>query len=135
MKNLLIILLMPIFLSSCALFQAKSVPLIVENRTAQIPVFHPPLPNGVIMGRVEWKVLTPEIMDEYLKDLRSGKASTSVYYAITPKTYETLANNIADLKRYIKHQQSIIFYYRENLKYTAPPEDSEPSTITIEESK
>lgn len=119
MKLILIVLLM-FSLSGCSLFQTKSEPVVIENRTASIPVFHPPLPDGVVLGDIKWKVLTPDIMAEYLKDLKAGNAPVNVYYGLTPKAYEILATNISDLKRYIIHQQSIIRYYRKNLKFTAP---------------
>jgi len=76
-------------------------------------MYHPPLPNKVISMPVEWKVLTPDTMEEYLADLKKGEAPSQAYYGLTNKGYENLSNNIAEVKRYIRQTLSIIEYYRE----------------------
>jgi len=76
-------------------------------------VYHPPLPNAVSMAPVEWNVLTPDIMREYLDDLDAGNAPVNAYYGVSPKGYENLSSNMAELKRYIRQVLSIIEYYKE----------------------
>ena len=76
------------------------------------PIYHPPLPNEVRPLPVEWRVLTPVTMQEYLDDLAAGDASQDAYYGLTPKAYENLSTNIAEIKRYIRQTVSIINYYR-----------------------
>ena len=61
---------------------------------------------------VEWTVLTPAIMSEYLTDLEKGEAPTNVYYGISPTGYENLSVNMAELKRYIRQVLSIVDYYQ-----------------------
>ena len=78
------------------------------------------------MSDFKWKVLTPEIMQQYLQDLEEGKAPRVVWYAITPEGYEALADNVAVLKRFIKEQRAIILYYRDNYTEVVIPE-SEPA--------
>ena len=51
-------------------------------------------------------------MQQYLDDLRIGNAPVNVYYGLTPKAYENLSTNIAEVKRYIRQSISIIDYYR-----------------------
>ena len=72
-----------------------------------------PLPNKINTKPVEWKVLTPEIMDEYLTDLKEGNAPTNVYYGVSPVGYENLSVNMAEIKRYIRQILSIVTYYKE----------------------
>lgn len=120
MKAIWIIPILILGLSGCAGF-GKSEPVVIDQRVGTIPVFHPPLPDGVNTLPVEWTVLTPDEMAEYLKDLEDGKAPAKAWYAISPETYRALSENMAELKRYIKEARAVLRYYRENLKRMAPP--------------
>lgn len=118
MNKSIIIILILLLLPGCALFGGKPDPVIpiqVEKRVQPIPVFHPPLPEGVAWQEVKWRVLTPETMAEYLKDLEEGNAPVDAWYSITPATYEALSQNVAELKRYIIQQNALLIYYRKNL--------------------
>ena len=84
----------------------------VVTITKPAAVYHPPLPNKVNTKPVEWTVLTPTIMSEYLTDLEKGEAPTNVYYGISPTGYENLSINMAELKRYIRQVLSIVDYYK-----------------------
>ena len=87
-------------------------PVEVITITKPAAVYHPPLPNKVNTKPVEWTVLTPAIMSEYLTDLEKGEAPTNVYYGISPTGYENLSVNMAELKRYIRQVLSIVDYYQ-----------------------
>ena len=87
-------------------------PVEVVTITKPAAVYHPPLPNKVSTKPVEWTVLTPAIMSEYLTDLEKGEAPTNVYYGISPTGYENLSVNMAELKRYIRQVLSIVDYYQ-----------------------
>ena len=87
-------------------------PVEVVTITKPAAVYHPPLPNKVNTKPVEWTVLTPTIMSEYLIDLEKGEAPTNVYYGISPTGYENLSVNMAELKRYIRQVLSIINYFK-----------------------
>ena len=86
----------------------------VEVRTiAEIPsMYHPPLPLEIQGVAVKWKVLTPEIMQEYLDLVETGKAPAMPYYALTTQQYENLSLNMAEITRYTKNILSIVEYYR-----------------------
>ena len=103
--------------SGCALLgsdpyvpEVKQVEVVTITKPAA--VYHPPLPNKVNTKPVEWTVLTPTIMSEYLTDLEKGEAPTNVYYGISPTGYENLSVNMAELKRYIRQVLSIVDYYK-----------------------
>ncbi len=87
-------------------------PVEVVTITKPAAVYHPPLPNKVNTKPVEWTVLTPAIMSEYLTDLEKGEAPTNVYYGISPTGYENLSVNMSELKRYIRQVLSIVDYYQ-----------------------
>jgi len=116
MKSLLTLLIL-ISLTSCSLVRPEPVPDVKQVEVVTIekpaPVYHPPLPNQISPLPVEWRVLTPETMQVYLDDLNAGKAPVDAYYGLTPKGYENLSTNIAEIKRYIRQVLSVIEYYRD----------------------
>lgn len=115
--NLKFLLIVSLALSGCSMFKSAYVPDVkaveVVNVQKKAVVYHPPLPSKVRTKPVEWKVLTPAIMDEYLSDLEKGEAPTNVYYGVSPTGYENLSLNMAEIKRYIKQVLSIVNYYKE----------------------
>lgn len=128
MKYLTIIILVIVLLSGCSLFQKRedSKPVVVEYRTASIPVFHPPLPSRVQLVQPKFKVWTPKLLKEYLKDLEAGKAPQMVIYGLTKDGYEDLGNDMAELKRALKGFREIIIYYRKNVNEMAAPIQEKP---------
>ena len=111
MKKLILIAL---FLSSgCSSFRVpEGKPVEVITVELPAPMYHPPLPNQIVPMLVEWRVLTPDTMAVYLSDLEKGEAPSQAYYGLTNKGYENLANNMAEVKRYIRQMLSILQYYR-----------------------
>jgi hypothetical protein len=76
-------------------------------------MYHPPLPLEIQMVDVDWTVMTPQLMEQYLKDLEDGSAPISAYYSLTTKEYENLSMNMAEIKRYLQDTLHIIEFYRE----------------------
>lgn len=114
--NKILIIILALTITGCSMFGTKPVPPVhVEKRVQPVPVFHPPLPEGVTWQEVKWKVLTPEIMAQYLKDLEDGNAPAIAWYALTPEGYRALSENVADVQRYIEQNNALLVYYRENL--------------------
>ena len=113
--SLLLILLL---VSGCSMFgSSRDIPEVepveVVTVVKKAPTYHPPLPNQINPVPVEWTVLNPELMQEYLDDLNEGKAPTNAWYALTTKGYENLSTNMAEVKRYLRQVLSILKYYRE----------------------
>jgi len=104
--------------SGCSLIGGK--PYVPETKavevvtvTKQAVVYHPPMPNPIMTKPVEWKVLTPDTMGEYLEDLEKGEAPVNVFYGVSPTGYENLSVNMSEIKRYLRQMFSIITYYKE----------------------
>ncbi|HAT63118.1 MAG TPA: hypothetical protein DCS66_00755 [Flavobacteriaceae bacterium] len=115
--KILKILTLTALLSGCSLLdsrftppEVKPVEIVTIEKAA--PVYHPPLPNQITAMPVEWRVLTPDTMAEYLADLEKGEAPAQAYYGLTNKGYENLSNNMGEVKRYIRQLLSINKYYR-----------------------
>ena len=99
--------------SGCSLMQPQTKPIEVVTIQEPAPIYHPPLPLELQMVDIEWRVLTPDTMAEYLKLLEQGSAPPQAYYGLTTKHYEGLSMNMAEQKRYLKQILSIVEYYRE----------------------
>jgi len=89
-------------------------PVEIITVTEPAPMYHPPLPEGVSPADIEWIVLNPSVMREYIENYDTGDAPAVAYYGLTAQAYENLANNLADIRRYIRQTLNIILYYREN---------------------
>ena len=94
--------------------QGPARPVEVRTIAEPVPMYHPPLPLEVQFVDVDWTVLTPELMAQYLKDIETGSAPRSAYFSLTSKEYENLSMNMAELKRYMKDSLHII----ESVSYT-----------------
>ena len=92
-------------ISGCSLMgggsfkQQEVKPVEVVTVVKQAPMYHPPPPNEISTMPVEWTVLTPALMQEYLEDLEKGEAPMNVWYSLTSKGYENLSHNMAEIKR------------------------------------
>ena len=114
----ILIFLALLLVSGCSILGSKRdipevKPVEVVTIVKEAPTYHPPLPNQIDPVPVEWTVLNPELMQEYLDDLNEGNAPTNVWYALTTKGYENLSTNMAEVKRYLRQTLNILKYYRE----------------------
>ena len=111
MKISLLIISSLFVLGGCSILP-KAQPVDVRTIAEIPPMYHPPLPLEIQGVPVKWKVLTPEIMEEYLALVKEGKAPAMPYYALTTQQYENLSINMAEITRYTKNILSIVEYYR-----------------------
>ena len=111
MKISLLIISSLFVLGGCSILP-KAQPVDVRTIAEIPPMYHPPLPLEIQGVTVKWKVLTPEIMEEYLALVKEGKAPAMPYYALTTQQYENLSVNMAEITRYTKNILSIVEYYR-----------------------
>ena len=114
----ILIFLVLLLVSGCSILgSSRDIPEVkpveVVTVVKKAPTYHPPLPNQIDAVPVEWTVLNPELMQNYLDDLNDGNAPTNAWYALTTKGYENLSMNMAEVKRYLRQVISILRYYRE----------------------
>ena len=111
-KNLLLPLsLIPFLLltSGCSTWEGlKSVEIKTVEVERVIPTQNHP--RAVSMGDVYFYVVTEDTLDAF-KERFVKEQGDFVFYAISVRDYETIALNMAELKRYIEQQQLIIIYY------------------------
>lgn len=110
MRKLLILL--PLILVACG-----SQPTLISR-----PVIHerapfvPPAITPAAQQPIEWVVVTRDNSQDKFRELESRTGSSTVF-ALSPQGYQNLSLNVAELRRYIEQQNSVISamrkYYEE----------------------
>ena len=113
MKKTALIVSLALLTSGCSMMGERVKPVSVTTIAERPPMYHPPLPMEVQMDPVEWEIMTPERMEEYLANLEKGEAPKRAYYTLSSKEYEHLSMDMADITRYIKEVLGIIKFYRD----------------------
>jgi len=102
-------LLLLLLLSNCANFK-ELLPL--EIRTVEverkIPMQNRPRP--VSLNNLHFYVVTEDTFEAF-KARFVKQNGDFLFYAISVRDYETLALNMAEIKRFIQQQKQIIIYY------------------------
>ena len=108
------LLLLGLLLSSCSTWDKLTK---IEVQTIeverQIPLQAQPAPLN--LHNIKWYVVTDQNFEEFKKKF-IGHNTELVFFAISVRDYETLALNMAEIKRYVEQQKQIIIYYEEALK-------------------
>jgi len=111
-------LLLPLLLLSSGCSSWREV-LPVEVKTVEverkIPTQNRPRP--VKLDDIYFYVVSADNFDDFRKRFEKENGDL-VFYALSVRDYETIAYNMAELKRFIDQQQQIIIYYEEAVKPT-----------------
>ena len=120
MKKLLIIPLLLINgCSSFSLFgdranqQPQVKPVEVVSVAKRAPIYHPPLPEPIESAPIEWRILSPDVMQAYLIAIEAGEEPRVAYYGLTSQSYENLSMTMGEITRYIEQILHIVGYYKE----------------------
>ena len=100
-------------MTGCSMIPTQTKPIEVVTIAERPPMYHPPLPLELQLVDIDWEVMTPELMEQYLKDIEEGNAPRKAYYSLSSKDYENLSMNMAEITRYLKETIGIIEFYRE----------------------
>lgn len=111
-------------MTGCSMIPTQTKPVEVVTIAERPPMYHPPLPLELQLVDIDWEVMTPELMEQYLKDIEEGNAPRKAYYSLSSKDYENLSMNMAEITRYLKETLGIIEFYREYDKEENQEEDS-----------
>ena len=91
----------------------------VEVKTVEvernIPIQNRPQPIRM-NTTMKWWVVTEENFAEFKEKFQKENGDPLVAYVLSVRDYETLALNMAEIKRYIEQQKEIIIYYEEAAK-------------------
>ena len=114
--KVLSLLLVSLILSSCSSWNPLKT---IEVKTVEVERQIPPQnrPQQIQLNtNMKWWVVTEENFKEFKKKFQAENGDPLVAYVISVKDYETLALNMAEIKRYIEQQKSIIVYYENAIK-------------------
>ena len=110
------LLLLTLVLSSCSSWpQLKQIEVKTVEVERRIPVQNRPQPIKM-NTTMKWWVVTEENFAEFKEKFEKENGDPLVAYVLSVRDYETLALNIAEIKRYIEQQKEIIIYYEEAVK-------------------
>jgi hypothetical protein len=116
-------LLLSLLLSSCSGWEALKR---IEVKTVEVDRVIPTQnrPRQLDLNNLTWFVVTDQNFAEFKKRYTKQNGSF-LFYAISVRDYETLALNMAEIKRYIEQQKQIIIYYEKAVAPQPPQEKSE----------
>ena len=107
--KVLSLLLLCLAISSCSSWPKLKQ---IEIKTVQVErvIPTPNRPRPLNMNDIKFYVVTSENFEEFKKRYEKDNG-TFLFYALSVRDYETLALNMAEIKRYIEQQKQIIIYY------------------------
>ena len=111
MKNSLALILLPLLLlsSGCSTWNPLKT---IEIKTVEVDRVVPTQnrPRPMKMNDIYFYVVTEQNFEEFKKRFTKENGDL-VGYVLSVRDYETLALNMAELKRYLLQQKEIIIYY------------------------
>jgi len=122
-------LLIPfMFLQACSFLKPAETeplplplpPVKVITETVQLEIYQPPLPPEIQLDDVQWFVVTKENLEDKIAEVENYTGTDFVVFGMTPQSYENMAYNLQEIRRYIRQQTEIIKYYREATKPKGP---------------
>ena len=106
-------LLLLVTLSSCSWKPEKEV--VVQTKIVKPVIEIKERPKGVKMLPVKFYVVTEKNYEEFKEKFKKDNGEF-VFYAMSVPSYENLALDMAELRRYIEQQKEIIIYYEKAVK-------------------
>ena len=109
MKKLIVFsILLSLLLSSCSWKPEKEIITKAEVYVPTINVV--PRPEPLTLRNADVIVITEKNLEEVIQRVKDMQGSF-VVYALDPKSFESLAINMEEIKLYIEQQNKIILYY------------------------
>ena len=105
-------LILPILLLSSGCGYFKNPLKTIEIKTVEVERVIPTQnrPRPMSMNDIHFYVVTEQNFEEFKKRFMEENADF-LFYSLSVRDYETLALNMAEIKRYILQQKEIIIYY------------------------
>lgn len=89
--------------------------IVVRNKYIDQNIQIQPKPKPVEMIDLKFYAVTEDTLDQFLQKFEKENGDI-VFFAISVPGYENLSLNVAELRRYIEQQKSLIVYYENNIK-------------------
>lgn len=107
---------MLVTLNACSLFRAPEkevviTPTVVESPKIEAPIIRVvPRPDPIKMKDSDIVVITEANLQEVIDNITTIQGEF-VLYAMTAQSFEALALNMEQIKRFIEEQNQVILYY------------------------
>lgn len=101
-------------LSGCSFLRPEEK-IVVQTKYVERNIPTVPRPKGFQLNDVQWYIVAPENFQEF-KVRYEKENGNFVFFVLSVPGYENLSLNMAEIKRYIEQQKSIIIYYEEQTK-------------------
>ena len=110
--------------SGCSYFKnpLKTIEIKTVEVERVIPIQNRPKPMS--MNNIHFYVVTEDTFEDFKKRFLEENADF-LFYALSVRDYETLALNMADIKRYILQQKELIIYYEKAVAPTPTEEEKD----------
>lgn len=90
-----------------------TVPTVVDSPQIEAPAIRiVPRPDPVELKNADLVVVTESNIDEVIQRVKTEQGDF-VLYAMTAQSFESLALNFEQIKKFIEEQNAIILYYEE----------------------
>ncbi len=127
------LLVVPLLTTGCSLL-SKPEEVVITNTVIQAPnIPLQPSPRPVNMIDIKWYTVTTDNIDEFEKNFENDNGDL-VFFAISVPHYQNLSLNLAEIRRYIEQQQSIIIYYEDQITKSSESINNPTTEETPEES-
>ena len=127
------LLLATLLLNGCSIFSKPEEVVVVRTvvEKPQIPL--QPKARPVELNDVKFYVVTRNNLEEFLQEFDEVNGDT-VFVAMSVPHYESLSLNLAEIRRYLKQQDSIVVYYETQITEKLSDINKDTEKDTPEES-
>lgn len=109
---LLLLILITTLISACGVKQPDPITVTeIRSNIIERPTLILPETTPINTRNVEWKIITPENIDEIFKEMTSSNQQP-VLFALTTSGYENVSLNMAEIMRLIREKDAIIVAYK-----------------------
>ena len=109
-KSILYLTVLVLLLSSCSSFKPEKEIVTVE-KIVKPTIAIALKPSPIEMKNADVLVVTEQNFQEVVDKVKAKQNGQFVVYALDLKSFENLAINMEQIKRYIEQQNEVILYY------------------------
>lgn len=125
LTRLSLLLASTLVISGCSVLQSPEKEILVQSQIVEKRIPLQPNPKPMSLDEPTFYVVTAENFDEFIEKYKKENGDPWVFYAFSVRSYETLALNLGEMRRYVEQQKSIIVYYEDSITGKKPEEKIE----------
>ncbi len=111
-----------VFLSGCSIIPEPEVKVVTQIEKVTVPIVARPKPINLTDTQVY--VVNEGNLEKFIAEFKEQNGDLA-FVALSIDTYENLAINISELRRYINQQKEIIVYYEKAMTPKDKPKETE----------